>query len=138
MLFNRHIRFPKKKMKIEQVKKIIALKQRQKELASQLEDACKPSYSDIGAIPRIARFLLRDCRLENVSDKNKAVLFVLCALYSPCTLSGLSLKRGMRDSFAESLAVNRGMVSYYLNGLYLYYERYKSFRLEVERLLKQF
>lgn len=120
----------------EQIERIKSLKKQQSEINSQLKMECKPKITAKSAIPRMTRWLLQECQESNEKTKIRIVLFVICAIFAPVTLASEPLPRGLRSCLSKTFKIKGGMVSYYINGLYLYYERYKSFRIEVDRLLE--
>lgn len=120
----------------KQIERIKSLKRQQLEINSLLKTECKPKLTAKSAIPSMTGWLLRECQESNEKTKIRIVLFVICAMFAPVTLASEPLPRGLRSCLSKTFKIKGGMVSYYLNGLYLYYERYKSFRNEVDRLLE--
>ena len=119
-----------------QIEKIKSLKKQQTEINRQLKEESSPKLTAKSTIPRMSEWLLHECREDNEKTKIRIVLFVICAMFAPVTLASEPLPRGLRSCLSKTFKIKGGMVSYYLNGLYLYYERYKSFRNEVDRLLE--
>lgn len=122
-------------MIVEQLERIIALKSQQREINAKLKQESKPSMTAINILPSMVSWLNQECQAEDESTKIRIVLFVVCAMYAPITLTKNPLPRGLRNNIGEAFNIKGNMVSYYLNGLFLYYERYRSFRAEVDRLI---
>lgn len=119
----------------EQIERIITLKSQQREINAKLKQESKPTMTAINILPRMVAWLTQECQEEDESTKIRIVLFVVCAMYAPITLTKNPLPRGLRNNIGKSFKIKGNMVSYYLNGLFLYYKRYRSFRAEADRLI---
>lgn len=98
----------------------------------------KPQLSDTRMIPEIY-ILLRNIseELENFPNGNRArqrFLFVLTLLYSPGTLFGDLLVRGVRDMLAQVFEVSPQAISNSLQTVWFLYRTYKDFRDDVDYL----
>ena len=124
-----------------QVDEIRALREERERLARQEAELAAPLLDDLELIGRLYGWfaeiqLARDMapRIESVAQRKK-FLFVILRLYSPATLAGGKMARGLRDRLAEVFGLHsRTTVSDNCADLLFFYHHYRDFREEVEHL----
>ncbi len=122
--------------KITEIKSIREEKARLSELEMALS---APSLTDLGLIGTLYDWFRecmeqRDCAShpEGVVERKKFILIVLL-LYSPATLAGGKMAVGLRDKLSEVLGVrSRSTISDNCSDVVFFFNRYKSFKTEVE------
>lgn len=124
--------------------KIVEIKSIREEKARllQLETALSvPSLTDLNLIDTLYGWFRewvaeRNCaaRSEGVVQRKKFILVILL-LYSPATLAGGKMAVGLRDKLAKVLDVrSRSTISDNCSDVVFFFNRYKSFRTEVEEV----
>ena len=76
-------------------------------------------------------------RNERILQRKKFI-FVVLFLYSPSTLAGGKMKKGLREKLGETLGIHgKSSISDNINNLVFSYQLYKYFRQDIDRILSE-
>ena len=110
------------------------LSQREKELS-------KPILTDLNKIPLLFEWFKEaatsrpNAKWRDDVTMRKKFIFIIMLLYSPATLAGKKMKKGLRDKLCEVLEIHgKSSVSDNLNNLVFSYQLYKYFRQDIDRI----
>jgi len=128
---------------IQKIEEIQILRARKSELEKQETQLSVPLLSDLSLIDMLytwfgEKLAERDCapHIESVVQRKK-FLFIILYLYSPTTLAGGKMIRGLRDKLAQVLELHsRTTISDNCADIVFLYNRYKYFKNEVNDLFQ--
>jgi len=120
---------------IEQLQELIAIKEQQLNI---------PFLTDFNQIPVIYKWFLnisenlnQPYQVGNVIHRKK-FLFIILLLYSPGTLIGKPMLRGLRDKLAKTLKLSsRSTISDNCANLIIYYNSFKEYRNDIDLVYQQ-
>lgn len=123
---------------ITQIKEV---KQQKEELSKREAELSKPMLNDISFISELYEWFneineQRDCPpRRGCARLKKQFIFIVLFLYSPRTLSGGEIRRGVRDALAQVLSFKSPTgVSNLCTDIMFLYNNYKDFSSEVEHI----
>lgn len=102
-----------------------------------------PAIKDLSHIPEVIHSFLQVQKNSGIQirdickevNKRRQILFIILLLYSPARLLGGQLPRGLRKAIAIALpGISPCTISQDLDKIYLWYNTYKEFSKETDRL----
>lgn len=126
---------------MDRIGEIRAVRNERERLDRLEAELAAPLLSDLDKIDRLYAWFAelqsaRDLapRIDSVAQRKK-FLFVILRLYSPASLAGGKMTRGLRDKLAEVFGLHsRTTVSDNCADIVFFYQHYKEFREEVNHL----
>lgn len=114
------------------------IRKEKEEALNRYRESVKPQLNDISLIPELY-IILRKISEERVgfpggNRGRQRFLFIIILLYSPGTLFGDLLIRGVRDVLAKVFEVSPQSISNSLQTVWFLYRTYKDFRDDVDYL----
>ncbi len=107
------------------------------ELAAEERTLSKPELTDLSRLGEVCGYCREACaelRGTRRSDIRRLVIFVAVYLYSPASLSGRKMIRGLRNLLAEEFGVSPECISYYVRNIMFLYDHYPDFRGDTDRV----
>lgn len=129
-------------MKVEEfIDRMTRISEEEDKLSSEKARLMKPILYDYVLIPDIYNVFVEEARklkpCLNVSstDAKRVFLFIILYLYSPRTLFGNKMRKGLRPELKRLFNCDPTVLSYYSRNLSFFYQVYPSFRSNVNILL---
>lgn len=127
------------KLQIEKIAQLKSLRVEKSELSEKERELTKPILTDISLIkPLYEAFCAvlseRDCPpcIDSVIQRKK-FLFIIMYLYSPSTLAGGKMGKGLRSELAKVVGVNaQSVISRDCRDIVFLYKHYKTFAFDIE------
>lgn len=119
------------------------LHEKVEELSDAMKELGKPILEDLSLLPKIydayKEVFKRQGRFDTKSVRNrKKFLFVVLYLYSPQSLVGISIRRGLRKKMSELFGLTTSStISDNCVGLLVLYHAYADFRRDVNLIFQE-
>lgn len=124
-----------------QIKQLNEIHQEQETLAKREKELSTPKLTDLELIPTIFKWF---CELlkENKSkkkdyqtEKYQKFIFIILFLYTPNTLAGGKIRRGVRDKLAEVLGYKSPTaISNFSSSIMFVYKTYDEYQADINRV----
>lgn len=129
-------------MKIEEfIERMQCICDEESSLMKEKESLASPKLRDYKLIPELYDFFLGvvdeicpEAR-ETTTLIRRMFLFVVLFLYSPRTLFGTKMRKGLRPALSHLFACDSTLLSYYARDLVFHYEVYSDFRKNINNLI---
>lgn len=124
----------------DMIKRLCEIRKELVLLEREAEALSSPIISDLNQVEEIYGYCVEahGILFPNVPlDKpvaRRRVLFVVLFLFSPKTLAGTKMSRGLRAEVSKIMGVEPSNVSHYHSNLLFFYNVYEDFRSEVNKL----
>lgn len=127
-----------------EIAEIKSIREQKSRLSEREKELTEPILTDLAMIGKLWGWFKeiigeRDCppRPESVTQRKKFV-FIVLFLYSPSTLAGGKMAPGLRDRLADVLGVHApSVISNDMSNAVFFYQQYKDFRMEVDRVFNK-
>lgn len=94
-----------------------------------------PLMDDLWMVGNIYDLFLSYHKNRKSKMVQKQFIFIILYLYSPSTLGGSKMRRGLRERIAEVLGCTCSNVSHDYKNISFYYTTYRTFRDDVNEIL---
>lgn len=122
---------------VSEIFELMSIREQISNLSARESELVKPKLSDLSLIPYLHNYFIDAFGMGNTRKlgaiQRKKFVFIIVLLYSPSTLAGGCLNRGVRDGLAHALKLNApSAVSRICPDLIFSYQHYRDFRLDVD------
>lgn len=123
------------------ISRLSAIREMKAELSREEAELAAPLIADeckVGNVYDLFTAIVgQRLRKRSVSMYRKMFIFVVLFLFSPSSLAGFKIRRGLREKIAEVLDCTRSNVSHDYHDVGFYYHTYKKFRDEVDAVIAE-
>lgn len=131
-------------MKLQQViTRLSEIKEHRAVLDMEEKSLSTPSVTNTDLLPTILEYC-REAFTElhpqggvRSSEERRVYIFILLFLYSPRTLSGGKMSKGLRVKIASALGVESSNLSHYHADIWFRYQIYDDFRNDVNKVFEK-
>ncbi len=123
------------------MEKMSGIRKEEERLKREWLSLSTPILYDYGLLPELYRRFLdarpRVCPSVKAGStlERRIFLFIILFLYSPRTLFGSKMKKGLRPRLAHLYGCDSTLLSYYCRNLAFHYRVYSDFREDIEAML---
>lgn len=122
---------------VSEIFELMSIREQISNLSTRESELVKPKLEDLSLIPYLHNYFIDAFGMGNTRKlgavQRKKFVFIIVLLYSPSSLAGGCLNRGVRDELAHALKLNApSAVSRICSDLIFSYQHYKDFRLDLE------
>lgn len=109
-----------------------------KAIVSKEENAISvPLINDLNQVGNIHSLFTTYCKGRKMMMKRKQLIFIMLYFFSPNTLGGCKMRRGLRKKIAKALNCTCSNISHDYKDISFYYLKYRSFRTSVNEIIKE-
>lgn len=119
------------------IARIREIGERREELIAEERTLSKPELTDLSRLGEVCGYCREACAELHAGkmrrgDIRRQVTFVAVYLYSPASLSGKKMIRGLRNLLAAEFGVSPECISYYVRDIMFLYDHYPVFRGNID------
>lgn len=115
-----------------------AIREQKSRLSEREKELVEPLLTDKSLIEKIHQWFVEILEgmpfppNPNSPIERKKFLFIILYLYSPSTLAGGKMKRGLRDELARVTNCTTTLISHNCEDVTFFYNQYKSYRVNID------
>lgn len=120
-----------------------SIREQKSRLSEREKELGEPILTDLSLLNKLYEWF-KEISSNKTKKRNERILqrkkfiFVVLFLYSPSTLAGGKMKKGLREKLGETLGIHgKSSISDNLNNLVFSYQLYKYFRQDIDRILSE-
>lgn len=111
------------------------------ELAKEEVELSKPYVTDVNSVGNIYDMFVaikgKRIKKRSTTMDRKMFIFIILYFYSPSSLAGFKMRRGLREKIAEVLDCTCSNISHDYKDVGFYYMTYKKFRNDVNEIIAE-
>lgn len=127
-------------MILETITTLSSIRQQQRALESKKRDLTTPALSDLSLMPSLYDWFVEyitpmELRPSELTRRRKQFVLIVLYLYSPSTLNGDRISRGIRGALARLFRMKTPSgISNMISDVIWQYQQYADFRMETDEL----
>ncbi|MCD8167621.1 MAG: hypothetical protein LUE93_16950 [Bacteroides sp.] len=122
---------------LEYIQELKDLLEEEEDLKKRFREKTTHTLSDFTLIEKLYEWF-NEIVEERDAESRRKFIFIVLYLYSPTTLVGNKTRRGVREELTRVLdECTATRISHHCTEVALHYRCYKSFRIEMEQILKE-
>lgn len=126
---------------LRMMSRLTAIREMKAELSREEVELSTPLLHDVCQVGNVydlyTNIIGKRLKKRGTSSERKQFVFIILFLYSPSSLAGFKMRRGLREKIAEVLDCTCSNVSHDYKDIGFLYRTYKKFRNDVDNVLAE-